>query len=291
MAGGENCRGYPPIAEPRRRRRIRKSRTVPTRCRKSRKSRTATVRVSARQRWQPLFRALSKTSNNDDLSVVEEEVRTCCDNACIVSRRDPYASYVRPYVPSERSTVVRHAQHGRRNLVLVAGRRPVSPSSPGPAVRLHARPHTTRHGTTRRAPVALSCAPDGTRRQGHASRPHPSSRPRPPAMNEEQVGFNLADLRQLCKSYMDYTRTYMDKKTARRVSKQRCALDNFVFQFSSDVVDFSSQYGSDISISYTASNLTGRPSKFPNYGDFPQSYVMVSARRRSLSAEPSVSLK
>lgn len=97
-------------------------------------------------------------------------------------------------------------------------------------------------------------------------------------MNGEQVGFNLADLKLLCKSYIDYTRTYMDKKTIRRINKQRSTLDNFVFQFSSDVVDFSSQYGSDISISYTASNLTGRPSKFPNYGDFPQSYVMVSSR-------------
>lgn len=97
-------------------------------------------------------------------------------------------------------------------------------------------------------------------------------------MTEEQVGFNLADLKKLCKSYIDYTRTYMDHKTVKRTNnKQRSStLENFVFQFSSEVVDFSSQYGSDISISYTASNLTGRPSKFPNYGDFPQSYVMVS---------------
>ncbi|XP_060861011.1 F-box/LRR-repeat protein 4 [Metopolophium dirhodum] len=95
-------------------------------------------------------------------------------------------------------------------------------------------------------------------------------------MNDEQVGFNLADLRKLCKSYIDYTRTYMDRKEVRRINRQRSSLDNFVFQFSSEVVDFSSQYGSDISISYTASNVTGRPSKFPNYGDFPQSYVMRS---------------
>lgn len=94
-------------------------------------------------------------------------------------------------------------------------------------------------------------------------------------MNEEQVGFNLADLRKLCKSYIDYTRTYMDQTSYTRIAKQQVIEDNVVFQFSSEVVDFSSQYGSDISISYTASNLTGRPSKFPNYGDFPQSYVMV----------------
>jgi len=91
-------------------------------------------------------------------------------------------------------------------------------------------------------------------------------------MTEEQVGFNLGDIKKLCKPYIDYTRTYMDQKTI----KQHVSVENFIVQFSSDVVDFSSQYGSDISISYTASNLTGRPSKFPNYGDFPQSYVMVS---------------
>lgn len=50
----------------------------------------------------------------------------------------------------------------------------------------------------------------------------------------------------------------------------------FIKQFVHDVVDFSSQYGSDISISYTAYNITGKPSKFPDYGDFPQAFVMVS---------------
>lgn len=50
----------------------------------------------------------------------------------------------------------------------------------------------------------------------------------------------------------------------------------FIEQFVQDVVDFSSQYGSDMSISYTAYNITGKPSKFPDYGDFPQTFVMVS---------------
>lgn len=50
----------------------------------------------------------------------------------------------------------------------------------------------------------------------------------------------------------------------------------FIEQYVQDVVDFSSQYGSDISISYTAYNITGKPSKFPDYGDFPQAFVMVS---------------
>lgn len=31
-----------------------------------------------------------------------------------------------------------------------------------------------------------------------------------------------------------------------------------------------------LGISYTACNITGRPSKFPNYGDFPETFAMVS---------------
>lgn len=49
-----------------------------------------------------------------------------------------------------------------------------------------------------------------------------------------------------------------------------------ISQFASRVLEFSSQYGSDNSISYTACNITGRPSKFPNYGDFPETFAMVS---------------
>jgi len=47
-----------------------------------------------------------------------------------------------------------------------------------------------------------------------------------------------------------------------------------VEQYAAEVLDFSTQYGSDKSISYTAHNLTGRPNKFPSYGDFSQTYVM-----------------
>lgn len=56
----------------------------------------------------------------------------------------------------------------------------------------------------------------------------------------------------------------------------------FVEQFVSDIRDFSSQYGSDISISYTAYNLAGKPSKYPDYGDYPQAFVMVSTFNKSL---------
>ncbi|XP_044728652.1 F-box/LRR-repeat protein 4 [Chrysoperla carnea] len=48
----------------------------------------------------------------------------------------------------------------------------------------------------------------------------------------------------------------------------------FIEQYVCEVIDFSSQYGSDISISYTACNIVGKPLKFPNYGDFPQTFVM-----------------
>ena len=47
-----------------------------------------------------------------------------------------------------------------------------------------------------------------------------------------------------------------------------------VEQFVSEVMDFSSQYGSDASISYTAHNIVGKPTKFPSYGDFSQTFVM-----------------
>ncbi|KAM0727295.1 F-box/LRR-repeat protein 4 [Formica fusca] len=45
-------------------------------------------------------------------------------------------------------------------------------------------------------------------------------------------------------------------------------------QFVYNVYSFSSQYGNNISISYTAHNIIGPPSKFPEYGDFPQAFAM-----------------
>ncbi|XP_039753173.1 F-box/LRR-repeat protein 4 [Pararge aegeria] len=49
---------------------------------------------------------------------------------------------------------------------------------------------------------------------------------------------------------------------------------NIIEQFVQNVDDFSSQYGSEISVSYTAFNLRGPPSNFPDYGDYPQAFVM-----------------
>lgn len=54
-----------------------------------------------------------------------------------------------------------------------------------------------------------------------------------------------------------------------------CHADYRIEQYAHSVLDFSSQYGIDLSISYTAPNITGRPSKYPEYGDFPQTFAMV----------------
>ncbi|XP_038209936.1 F-box/LRR-repeat protein 4 [Zerene cesonia] len=59
---------------------------------------------------------------------------------------------------------------------------------------------------------------------------------------------------------------------------ENCADDEndsqIIEQFVQNVEDFSSQYGSEISVSYTAFNLRGPPSNFPDYGDYPQAFVM-----------------
>ena len=47
----------------------------------------------------------------------------------------------------------------------------------------------------------------------------------------------------------------------------------FVEQYAAQVLDFSSQYGSDTSFSYTAAMCLGNPKKFPAYGDFTQTFV------------------
>lgn len=61
--------------------------------------------------------------------------------------------------------------------------------------------------------------------------------------------------------------------------KESCSV---IEQYASDVRSFSSQYGSEISISYTAYNICGKPSKFPAYGDFPQTFVMVGHHRKEM---------
>nr|CAH0099980.1 unnamed protein product [Daphnia galeata] len=48
---------------------------------------------------------------------------------------------------------------------------------------------------------------------------------------------------------------------------------NFIEQYASKVTYYTSQYGSVNGVSYTANNLIGPPSRFPAYGDFPETYV------------------
>ena len=50
-----------------------------------------------------------------------------------------------------------------------------------------------------------------------------------------------------------------------------------VVQWVKEIADFSSQYGSETSISYIVPNLAGRINIYPNYGDFTQACVLVSA--------------
>lgn len=63
----------------------------------------------------------------------------------------------------------------------------------------------------------------------------------------------------------DGVTVYMDKKN----------YVDFFAQYVKQVVGFSSQYGSDYSISYTAANIIGPPNKFPKYGDFPETFTTV----------------
>ena len=55
----------------------------------------------------------------------------------------------------------------------------------------------------------------------------------------------------------------------------RISLYDDVRCYVQEVVDFSSQYGSETSISYTVSNIAGRSSTYPSYGDFTQTAVLV----------------
>ena len=47
-------------------------------------------------------------------------------------------------------------------------------------------------------------------------------------------------------------------------------------QYASTVVNFSSQYGTAGTSSYTASNLASDLSVYPKYGDFTEAFVLVS---------------
>lgn len=62
-----------------------------------------------------------------------------------------------------------------------------------------------------------------------------------------------------------------------RLSSEFESLDENLFeisQWASEVVDYSDSYGS--SISYSAINICGRPSKYPAYGDFAECFSLRS---------------
>lgn len=61
-----------------------------------------------------------------------------------------------------------------------------------------------------------------------------------------------------------------------------------ISQWANEVVDYSDSYGSDSSISYSAVNICGRPSKFPAYGDFAECF---SLRKYGPSTETEFSRK
>ena len=48
-------------------------------------------------------------------------------------------------------------------------------------------------------------------------------------------------------------------------------------QWATTVVNFSSQYGTHGTGSYTAANIAGPPGIYPKYGDFVEAFVLVGA--------------
>lgn len=42
------------------------------------------------------------------------------------------------------------------------------------------------------------------------------------------------------------------------------------------VLNYSSKYNNSSSVGYAPVNLVGKPTKYPNYGDFPDTYMLVS---------------
>lgn len=51
---------------------------------------------------------------------------------------------------------------------------------------------------------------------------------------------------------------------------------HFIEQFAESVVDYTSKYNFRENVSYAPENITGKPMKYPAYGDFPETYMLVS---------------
>lgn len=75
-------------------------------------------------------------------------------------------------------------------------------------------------------------------------------------------------------SYYEYTNNlYLDVE---RVDIDKENYVYFIQQFVKNIRSFSSQYGRNCSISYAASNIIGVPNRFPEHGDFVQTFAMVN---------------
>lgn len=76
----------------------------------------------------------------------------------------------------------------------------------------------------------------------------------------------------LCFQPYHYPHSDADMEDTPRRSWTHCVVDQYV----KEVTDFSSQYGSDGSISYVANNIIGKPTLYPDYGDFSAAYCLVT---------------
>lgn len=52
---------------------------------------------------------------------------------------------------------------------------------------------------------------------------------------------------------------------------------HFIEQFAESVLDYTSRYNNEMGVSYAPENIIGKPTKYPCYGDFPETYMLVSS--------------
>lgn len=65
-----------------------------------------------------------------------------------------------------------------------------------------------------------------------------------------------------------------DLVSKRTHERARCS-ESVTQQFVNEVAGFSSQYGRENGLCYTAANLKGPPNMYPRYGDFAECFLMV----------------
>lgn len=67
----------------------------------------------------------------------------------------------------------------------------------------------------------------------------------------------------------------MDKSSKYSAQEYLCSHMTFIEQYAESVLEYSSKYNSVMSISYAPENVTGKANRYPNYGDFPDTYILV----------------